>query len=77
MASIKAFADNGISKDFPDYKNYGPNTRDDVVWVIRRYLYHFEALGHGSPVRVSVNDVREFISKNNTTLTEKLLLMNL
>ena len=23
---------------FLDYKNYGPNTRDDVVWVVRRYL---------------------------------------
>lgn len=48
---------------FLDYKEYGPNTRDDVVWVIRRYLYHFEALGHESLELVSVDDVREFILK--------------
>lgn len=48
---------------FLDYKEYGPNTRDDVVWVVRRYLYHFEALGHESLELVSVDDVREFILK--------------
>ena len=48
---------------FLDYRNYGPNTRDDVVWVVRRYLHHFEALGHESLEHVSVDDVREFILK--------------
>ena len=48
---------------FLDYKEYGPNTRDDVVWVVRRYLYNFEALGHESLEQVSVDDVREFILK--------------
>lgn len=23
-------------------------TRDDVVWVVRRYLHHFESLGYAS-----------------------------
>ncbi len=48
---------------FLDYKDYGPNTRGDVVWVVRRYLYHFETLGHGSLEHVSVDDVRQFILK--------------
>ena len=48
---------------FLDYKNYGPNTRDDVVWVVRRYLFHFETLGYESLEQVSVDDVREFILK--------------
>lgn len=48
---------------FLDYKDYGPNTRDDVVWVVCRYLYHFETLGHGSLEQVSIDDVREFILK--------------
>ena len=43
---------------FLDYKNYGPNTRDDVVWVVRRYLYHFETLGYGSLEQVSADDVK-------------------
>lgn len=30
---------------FLDHKGYGPNTRDDVVWVVRRYLHYFETLG--------------------------------
>lgn len=48
---------------FLDYRNYGPNTRDDVVWVVRRYLCHFETLGYESLEQVSVDDVREFILK--------------
>ena len=51
---------------FLDYKNYGPNTRDDVVWVVRRYLCHFETLGYESLEQVPVDDVREFILKTAT-----------
>lgn len=48
---------------FVEHKNYGPNTRDDVVWVVRKYLSHFEALGYGSLEEVSVQQVKEFILK--------------
>lgn len=48
---------------FLDDKKYGPNTRDDVVWVVRRYLSHFESLGYPSLETVSVPQVRDFILK--------------
>lgn len=48
---------------FLEFKKYGDNTRDDVVWVIRRYLHHWEGLGHDSMQTVTVEDVREFILK--------------
>lgn len=48
---------------FLDYKNYGPNTRDDVVWVVRKYLHHFESLGYAALEWVTVEQVREFILK--------------
>ena len=48
---------------FLDYKGYGPNTRDDVVWVVRRYLHYFESLGYASLEWVTVEQVREFILK--------------
>ena len=48
---------------FLDYKKYGPNTRDDVVWFVRRYLYHFETLGYESLETVTVEEVRKFILK--------------
>ena len=40
-----------------------PNTRDDVVWVIRRRLCRFETLGYESLGQVSVDDVKEVIVK--------------
>ena len=48
---------------FLDYKGYGPNTRDDVVWVVRRYLHYFESFGYASLEWVTVEQVREFILK--------------
>lgn len=48
---------------FLDDKKYGPNTRDDVIWVVRRYLSHFESLGYRSLETVSVPQVRDFILK--------------
>lgn len=48
---------------FLDHKGYGPNTRDDVVWVVRRYLHYFESLGYASLEWVTVEQVREFILK--------------
>lgn len=43
---------------FLDHKGYGPNTRDDVVWVVRRYLHYFESLGYASLEWVAVEQVR-------------------
>lgn len=46
---------------FIGWKNYGPNTRDDVRWVVRKYLYHLENLGFSSLTDVPVDTVRNFI----------------
>lgn len=42
---------------------YGPNTCNDVAWVVKRYLYHFEQLGHTSLATVTVEDVQQYILK--------------
>ena len=47
--------------DFIDWKGYGPNTRDDVCWVVRKYLAYFEAKGYPNLKDVSKDQVREFI----------------
>ncbi len=46
---------------FIGWKNYGPNTRDDVRWVIRKYLFYLESLGFSSLADVSVDAVKDFI----------------
>lgn len=46
---------------FLEHRGYGPNTRDDVRWVVRRYLHYFEKSGHGSLGTVTSDDAREFI----------------
>ncbi|MDO4650412.1 MAG: tyrosine-type recombinase/integrase [Eubacteriales bacterium] len=56
-------ANERILDEFLASKNYGRNTRDDVVWIVRRYLSYWEQLGHGSLETVGVEDVREFILK--------------
>ena len=48
---------------FIGWKNYGPNTRDDVRWVVRKYLYYLESLGFSSLAYVPIDTVREFILK--------------
>ena len=48
---------------FISWKNYGPNTSDDVIWVVRRYLYFFEKQGHDSIDTVTVEEVRQYILK--------------
>lgn len=47
---------------FIDWKKYGPNTRDDVVWVLRRYFHYFENKGVFHIEDVTLDMVREFIS---------------
>ncbi len=48
--------------EFIAWKNYGPNTRDDVVWVLRRYFHHFENRGIFRIEDITLDMVREFIS---------------
>lgn len=42
---------------FIGWKNYGPNTRDDVRWVVRKYLFYLESRGFSSLADVSVDAV--------------------
>lgn len=46
---------------FIGWKNYGPNTRDDVRWVVRKYLFYLESRGFSSLADVSVDAVKDFI----------------
>jgi len=46
---------------FIDWKKYGTNTCDDVRWVVRKYLYHLEQLGHVTLESVTIDEVRDFI----------------
>lgn len=52
-----------LISDFIQARDYGPNTREDVSWVLRRYLGHFEHMGYSSLAEVTVDQVREFILK--------------
>ena len=47
---------------FIEWKKYGPNTRDDVRWVLRKYFYYFEEKGYASLKDVPLDMVREFIT---------------
>lgn len=54
--------------DFIDWKDYGPNTRDDVYWTVRKYLFYFEAQGYPTLQDVSKDQVREFILETASTV---------
>lgn len=54
-------ANEQLADRFVAWKKYGPNTADDVIWVVRRYLYYFEQRGHDSISTVSVEEVRQYI----------------
>ena len=44
---------------FIDWKKYGTNTCDDVWWVVRKYLYYLERLGHVTLENVTIDEVRD------------------
>lgn len=46
---------------FIEYRKYKENTRDDVEWVLRKYISYMEKKGHPSLESVSVEDARHFI----------------
>ena len=46
---------------FISWKKYGTNTCDDVRWVVRKYLYYLEQLGHVTLENVTIDEVRTFI----------------
>lgn len=48
---------------FVAHQGYGANTRDDAVWAVRKYLCHFERLGHETLETVTIDDVQRFILK--------------
>ncbi len=53
---------------FIEYQGYGKNTCDDVIWVVRRYLHHFERMGHSSLCSVTISDVRSYILEAATDM---------
>ncbi len=49
-------------------RGYGKNTCNDVAWVVKRYLHHFELLGHSSLATVTVEDVQQYILKTSSEI---------
>ena len=47
---------------------YGENTRNDVAWVVKRYLHYFETLGHGSLAMVTVEEVQQYILQSSSEM---------
>ena len=46
---------------FLAWKQYGPNTRDDAVWAVQRYLSFFEKQGKLSIAEISVEDAQAYL----------------
>ena len=46
---------------FLEWKQYGDNTRDDAIWAVRKYLFHFQQCGHESISDVTVEEARQFL----------------
>ncbi len=46
---------------FLEWKQYGSNTRDDAIWAVRKYLFHFQQKGHESIADVTVEEARQFL----------------
>ena len=46
-----------------DGRDYSTKARHDARWVIRKYVHHFEKLGHNTLEDVTLDEVREFILK--------------
>lgn len=44
-------------------RDYSTKARHDARWVIRKYIHHFEQLGHNTLEDVTLDEVREFILK--------------
>lgn len=64
---ISAEHENLIDR-FIAWKRYGQNTRDDVRWTVRKYLYYLEHLGHTSLEDVFIDEVRKFILETAATV---------
>lgn len=58
---------------FVAHQRYGPNTQDDAVWAVRKYLCHFERLGHETLATVTIDDVQRFILKVATEVKTSTL----
>lgn len=46
---------------FLQWKQYGPNTRDDAAWAVRKYLSYLEQSGFSSVGDSSVEEARAFL----------------
>lgn len=48
---------------FLDFMNYGPNTRNDAAWVVRKYLSYWENNERGAVSEISIEEARQYILK--------------
>lgn len=58
---------------FVAHQEYGTNTQDDAIWAVRKYLCHFERLGHETLATVTIDDVQRFILKVATEVKTSTL----
>lgn len=47
--------------DYLSSRDFHPNTQDDVVWAIRRFLYYLEQIGHKTLRCITDEHVRKFL----------------
>ncbi len=50
-----------ILHEYLEEKEFHPNTQDDVVWAIRRFLYYLEQSNHYSMLCIDESHVRKFL----------------
>ena len=46
---------------FLEWKQYGPGTRDDASWAVRKYLRYYELKGYSTISDATVEDARAFL----------------
>lgn len=52
-----------IISDYLEHNTFHPNTQDDIVWAIRRFMYYFEQLGHTTLHCIEERHIRQFLRK--------------
>ncbi len=57
-----------IISEYLSENDFHPNTRDDVVWAVRRFLYYLKQIGHTTLHCVEEKHIRQFL----LVMSEKL-----
>lgn len=58
-----------IISDYLDHNTFHPNTRDDIVWALRRFMHYFEQLGHTTLHCIEERHIRQFLLSMSETLS--------